>query len=322
MVNTPAVVANTDREWFDHFWSADGSRVLDEVNFWRPSAQSHFRALPPGGPFFLRLKHPINAIAGFGFFAVDAHMSPEMAWEIFAEKNGDPDRARFMQRIHRFRSYLRSGQERQTRADGPLSCLVLREVVFLPQSEWLPWERAEEWSPRVVDYKIYDLLTGPGRALATLLDRQGASPAPDLEPAFSPLSVRERPTVYRASSERVGQGTFRARLMMAYEGQCAVTGEHALPVLEAAHIQEYMSPASNHLQNGLLLRADLHRLFDRGYISVSPDLRLEVSPRLKTEFENGRIYYEMSGSRIHVPRNPNARPSPAALQWHRESVFR
>jgi putative restriction endonuclease len=102
-----AIVANTDREWFDHFSTEDELRVVDEVNFWRPSAQSRFRALPAGGPFFLRLKHPVNAIAGFGFFAVDAQMSPEMAWELFGEKNGDPSRERFMQRIRRFRAYLR-----------------------------------------------------------------------------------------------------------------------------------------------------------------------------------------------------------------------
>jgi len=295
--------------------------VIDEVNFWRPSSQSRFRALPTGGPFFLRLKHPLNAIAGFGFFAVDAQMSPEVAWEIFGEKNGDPDQQRFMQRIRRFRSYLRQGQARNVRANEPLSCLILREVVFLPQSLWIPWERAEEWSPRVVDYKKYDLAAGPGRTLAELLRMSLVAPAPDLARAFSPLVVRERPPVYRTVSERVGQGTFRARLMMAYESRCAVTGEHALPVLEAAHIQEYMGPASNHLQNGLLLRADLHRLFDRGYVTVTSDLRLEVSTRLKTEFENGKIYYEMAGTHIRIPQASDARPSHDALLWHAQNVF-
>jgi putative restriction endonuclease len=227
-----------------------------------------------------------------------------------------------MWRIRGFRAYLHKGQVRQERADEPLSCLVLRPAVFLPERDWIPWERYEEWSPRVVDYKKYDLTTGPGRALAELLRKPTAAPAPELVSTFTPLSVRERPAIYGYSSERVGQSTFRARLMVAYEGQCAVTGEHALPVLEAAHIQEYMGPASNHLQNGLLLRADLHRLFDRGYVTATSDLRLEVSSRLKSEFDNGRIYYEMAGRRLAAPRNPQARPSPEALRWHADNVFR
>jgi putative restriction endonuclease len=199
---------------------------------------------------------------------------------------------------------------------------VLREVVFLPHLHWLAWDRDQEWSQRVVAYKGYDLNTGPGLALADLLRLPYAAPAPDLAPTFSPLSVRERPAMYRSVAERVGQGTFRARLMVAYEGQCAVTGERALPVLEAAHIQEYMGPASNHPQNGLLLRADLHRLFDRGYVTITSELRFEVSSRLTSEFENGKIYYALAGSPIRVPKNAEARPSLAALRWHAEHVFR
>lgn len=317
-----AVVANTDGEWFDHFRPDDELRVLDEVNIWRPSAQNRFRALPPGGPFFLHLKHPVNAIAGFGYFAVETPMPPDLAWEIFGDVNGDPTYERFMQRIHGFRLYLRRGEVRSARASEPLSCLVLHPAVFLPNREWIPWERGESWSPRVVDYKRYVLNIGPGRVLAQLLRRPFATPAPELAQSFTPLAVRERPTVYGAVSQRVGQGTFRTRLLVAYDGRCAVTGEHALPVLEAAHIQSYMGPASNHLQNGLLLRADLHRLFDRGYVTVTPDLRLEVSPRLRSEFDNGKLYYQMASTRLALPRDPSARPSEAALRWHADNVFR
>jgi len=48
--------------------------------------------------------------------------------------------------------------------------------------------------------------------------------------------------------------------------------------------------------NGLLLRSDLHKLFDRGYVTVSPDLRFVVSRRIREEFENGRDYYARNGS--------------------------
>jgi putative restriction endonuclease len=71
---------------------------------------------------------------------------------------------------------------------------------------------------------------------------------------------------------RLGQGTFRIATIQAYERACAVTGEHSLPALEAAHIRPFAEGGTHDVSNGLLLRADLHRLFDRGYVTVTPKL--------------------------------------------------
>ena len=131
------------------------------------------------------------------------------------------------------------------------------------------------------------------------------------EPAFGNTSV----------VERARQATFKLRLLKAYQGRCAVTGEHAVPVLDAAHIQPYMGPGSNHLQNGMLLRADLYRLYDAGYVTLTPELRLEVSRRLKDEFDNGRTYYELAGQTVQIPAAAGAHASPDALRWHAEHVF-
>lgn len=60
----------------------------------------------------------------------------------------------------------------------------------------------------------------------------------------------------------------------------------------------------------------------RGYITVTPELRLEVSRRLKDEYDNGKVYYAMAGERINVPNNTQVRPSKAALVWHAQNVFR
>ena len=158
--------------------------------------------------------------------------------------------------------------------------------------------------------------------LAELLRRAHPDPVPDLQPAFLPLESDERERIEVVQALREGQGTFRLRLLRAYDGQCAVTGGHAVPVLEAAHIQPYLGPASNHPQNGLVLRSDLHRLYDGGYVTVTPDLRLEVSGRLREQFENGKLYYAMDGQRIHVPGDARFTPSPKALEWHAEHVYR
>ena len=99
-------------------------------------------------------------------------------------------------------------------------------------------------------------------------------------------------------------------------------GEHALPVLDAAHVQSYLGPASNHLQNALVLRGDLHRLIDGGDVAVTPDHRFQVSQRLKDEFENGHAYYALDGTKLVVlPCEPEERLSRQGLEWQASNVF-
>jgi putative restriction endonuclease len=312
-------VANTDRAWFDHFRPRDELARVDEVNFWRPLAQSEFRALQPGEPLFFRLKEPDAAVVGFGFFAVYARTSVSQAWELFGDKNGDPTRERFLQRIA---GYRRSANPLNDPSAAQLSCIVLRDALFLASRDWLRWGPDLGWQRNIVAFKGYDLTDGPGRLLKELLQRAHPEDVPDLVPTFAVSISDERLRKEREAVVREGQGTFRLRLLRAYRNQCAVTGEHATPVLDAAHITPYLGPRDNHVQNGLILRTDLHRLYDDGYVTVTPDLKLEVSPRLKEEFENGRSYYEMAGRSIVLPKRANEQPSRQALLWHADHIFR
>jgi putative restriction endonuclease len=108
----------------------------------------------------------------------------------------------------------------------------------------------------------------------------------------------------------------------AYERRCAITGERTLPVLEAAHIKPYGSGGPHELENGLLLRSDLHTLFDQGYLTVDADqLKVVVSSRIREEFENGRDYYHLHGRAIRLPRESDSLPSHEYLAFH-NSVFR
>lgn len=127
--------------------------------------------------------------------------------------------------------------------------------------------------------------------------------------AASPGDARTR--VLAAIVRRQGQPKFRQQLLMAYGGRCAVTGETAEAVLEAAHIEPYMGRHSNVVGNGLLLRADLHTLLDLHLIGVGADSRLVVSRRLdKTS------YVRMSGQSLHLPTSARARPSKRRLAVH------
>jgi putative restriction endonuclease len=108
----------------------------------------------------------------------------------------------------------------------------------------------------------------------------------------------------------------------AYGRACAVTNEHSLSALEAAHIKPYAEGGEHEVRKGLLLRSDLHRLFDRGYVTVRPERRQEVSPLLKEHFSSGKWYYPMHGGNVLVPKIPERQPDVELLRWHNERVFR
>jgi putative restriction endonuclease len=107
-----------------------------------------------------------------------------------------------------------------------------------------------------------------------------------------------------------------------YSRKCAITQERTLPALEAAHIRPYSEGGSHEARNGILLRRDIHSLFDLGYVTVTPQHRFEVSRRIREEFDNGRHYYALHGKEVEVPRNPVLCPDPAELAWHNKICFK
>jgi len=108
----------------------------------------------------------------------------------------------------------------------------------------------------------------------------------------------------------------------AYHRRCAVTGEKTLPVLEAAHIKPFFKSGPHLTSNGLLLRRDFHTLFDRGYITINEDYRIEVSKRIKEDYGNGRDYYAFHGKKLAVlPDKDQDKPAKQFLLWHNENVY-
>lgn len=185
-----------------------------------------------------------------------------------------------------------------------------------------------EGRPSTAFWRLVALVEGTVRARADF-DKEGLERPHELEGSsdFHPLESDEAEIRAARRRHRVGQRTFRARLLKSYGGQCAITREHTRPVLAAAHIQPYLGPRSNHLQNGLILTQEFHTLFDRGLVTVEPparrgdDYRLRVSNLLNELWNNGRRYREYDGRRLVVPERPELRPSREALEWHRDRVF-
>jgi len=107
---------------------------------------------------------------------------------------------------------------------------------------------------------------------------------------------------------RIGQGGFRELIADIYGRRCAVTRERTLPALEAAHIRPYSIGGKHRADNGLLLRRDIHTLFDHGYVTVTPTLHFEVSGLIRDKFENGRDYYALHGREISAMTSKQAAP--------------
>lgn len=130
------------------------------------------------------------------------------------------------------------------------------------------------------------------------------------EGVFSPASVSDaREIVIRAIVQRRGQDNFRFALIAAYNGKCCITGESCIQVLEAAHIVPYRGADTNHTQNGLLLRSDIHALFDLGLLAIDPDgFKVVVSTTVES------IHYRnLHGFQISLPVDPTDHPSREAL---------
>ena len=303
-------LATTDHEWFTFLRERQS---VDEVNFWQPSA--HGFSAPPGTPFFFKLKSPHNAIGGFGVLARYEAATVKLAWEAFGENNGAPTLDAMAARVGR---YARESSGKAHR----IGCIMISTPVFFADDVWIPQPR--NWRPNIVSGAGYDLDEGEGRRIWEECLARIAAASSSSNPLFALAAEPEvsRYGVPQLVRPRLGQDTFRVAVTGAYDGACAVSREHSLPVLEAAHIRPYGSDGGSHeVVIGLLLRADIHRLFDAGYVTVTPEHRFVVSQRLANECENGNAYYEMHGREIVLPKRIADRPDPELLRWHNENVF-
>jgi putative restriction endonuclease len=196
----------------------------------------------------------------------------------------------------------------------------------------------EDWAGQTVSGKRYDPASPVGRRIwRACLDRAAllnqaldiglptSTRQPGALPQLFQTDPAERYGSERTVRPRLGQRTFRYALEQVY-GQCAVSREHSLPALDAAHIVPYGDGGEHALGNGLLLRADIHRLYDAGYVTVTPDYEFKVSPRLREDYANGKVYYDLehqlTGRTIWTPDDPTLKPDPERLDQHARSRFR
>ncbi len=298
----------TDNAWF----SFQSQSAPDEVNFWQPRGIATYTALEPGALFLFKLKRPHHHIAGGGYFVKSTSLPLSIAWEAFGLKNGAARRDVFEQMI---RGLLANPTVR----DPEIGCTVLAQPFFWKRDAWIP--DPIEFATNIVRGRYYDTAEPSGarlwddvklRLTVPFGEQNRVSESGKAERYGSPVVVRPR----------LGQGAFRVLVTDAYRRRCALTGESTLPVLEAAHIQPYAENGPHDPANGLLLRSDFHKLFDIGLVTVTPDYRIEVSPRIREEWFNGKAYYRLHGQSLpRRPDHPDHQPGAVYLRWHNENRF-
>jgi putative restriction endonuclease len=234
------------------------------------------------------------------------------AWELLGPGNGAVTLADLRSQISRYHP-IGAGE------DPEIGCIFIRDPRFFPADPAAP---PPGFVASIVQGKGYNLQDSTlGNYFAELLQRLiGAAVEVDLsEPWHRPGPVFGDP---RLAPYRLGQQAFKAVVLDAYHRRCAITGTHIPPVLQAAHVRPVAEGGQHRLDNGLLLRSDVHTMFDRGYLGVDTRYRLAVSPRLREEFGNGDQFYAKAGQVIELPARRADRPHREFLEWHLDEVFK
>ena len=244
-------------------------------------------------------------------------MPVDWAWRAFGNENGVVNLAQLSDTISRYRE--RNGM---TSENPSIGCIALTDVFFFDESDWFD---APSWSNSIVSGKSFEIQSDEGRELyeqamirmmGKELDSQGFATEIDIPTEAGP---RYSQTM---TKHRLGQGSFRILVADAYQRKCAISGEKTMPVLQAAHIRPYSEDGPHQVSNGLLLRSDIHTLFDAGYITVTPDYRIMVSKRMNADYGNGKIYYAYQGKSLSVlPDSEPQKPSSEYLTWHNDCVY-
>lgn len=188
----------------------------------------------------------------------------------------------------------------------------VRHMQTILESVAIPWNSARHSSDEA-DNPGGNVTKEAYQDLLAALQRQAAEEE-EVEDRRAPSHDPSAEFVQRSIRLRRGQARFRDGLLRAYNGTCAVTGSTARAVLEAAHIVPFAEGGQAHTSNGLLLRADIHTLFDLRLIAMdSRDWTLLVDESLE-----GTEYSDMRGSVVWLPHDRQDAPNVGAIDWHRE----
>lgn len=291
-------IAPTDSTWFE---SLKVSELNSFVNFWTPTPWN-IKQLKIGDRLYFMLKSPIRKIGGFGEFVEYENLTGEEAWNKFGFRNGRLSKEEFVKSIQKY-IHKNSSKHRNNEIDinkYTIGCIVLMNCEF--------WDK--EHYRKADDYKIKF-----GKQVVTRKYFKVFDPFINIQKVTNKFNLINDPRkkIQREVNVREGQSIFKGDILKAYNNRCCISNEDIPELLEAAHIQEYRNPDSHHVQNGLLLRVDIHRLYDNGLIFIDRNFTIHVSNLVSTPF-----YRQYHGKSIMLPDSTSEHPSIEALELRRK----
>lgn len=310
------LVCKVQPEWHrivkDEYISAGSSAT----NFWslkqKDSAPDQELArVKPGSLVLQVLKQGGQYyIVGGGYFVKWVLLKPSKAWECFGVRNGRNSFAEMMQEIRE-----QGGDENS----DLISHILYGTFIFSNRDALpVPVEYTQEFDDN--DYRFLISTAQPiGRYLDHILRERRAG-----------LSAEEYSSdwrgIYYLAAKHVEHADidgFHAAVMAAYDFKCAITGDTSVPVLDVANIQPCYSKSFQSVQNGVLMRCDLHRLFSEGYITLSyvGDDAIEVRVSKSLASMGAESYLKYDHKRITLPQDRTAWPKREYLLWHNNKCF-
>ena len=286
---------------------------------YKPLSASSPRGWPESEVSELVLRFKTDPASATPLWRISSHQTARIGDRIYLFKQGNDPRGIFG--VGEIIETPRLQTDPDDIDGGPRHRAKIRfnRLVDPSQEFLLDYQTVQEIVPQTL---ITALASGNGvpEEVATALDSHispllAASPQITSEqaddPGFDPDSVTdERVRAFRAIRLRRGQPAFRAALLEAYGRRCAITGCAVEDVLEAAHITPYLGRLTNHVSNGLLLRTDLHTLFDCGLLAIDPQTRtVVIADALK-----GSSYAKVAGKGVRQPRDATCGPSKRNLE--------
>ncbi len=295
-------IAPTDLDWFQQLRQYP---VAGTINFWTPTPWG-VKQLKPGHLFYFLLKSPIRKVGGWGTFVAYEDLPASDAWNRYGLGNGVSNCTELVARTTK---YVSKHSKLLEPSENPvIGCILLENLVFLEDEEFIDLgEHGLEFPKQVVKLKYFE----EADSIPTSLREPAPTAQFELVP---PEKIRRRKF---SAKKRKGQADFTRKILMAYNKRCAITSETCLETLQAAHIQSYVNERSNHVQNGLCLRADLHQLFDNGLFTVNLDSTVGVSSQLRSSG-----YKFLNEVKVSFPAVPAKHPAKIALDFHKRFVFR
>lgn len=273
-------ISPTDNLWFNFLKS---NAFNSYVNFWTPTPWN-VKGLKEGDRLYFMLKKPIRKIGGFGEFVSYKNMTAEDIWDEFGFRNGCSSKENLFKTLDNY-IHRNSKSGKQENLHG---CIILKNCEFWDSEKYVEFDG---FPNQVVTIKYF-------------FDQDPFI----ISENFYSLIAEPREDYKIEMSSRKGQGSFKGKILKAYRNTCSVTGENIPEILEAAHIQSYKNIDSNHVQNGILLRVDIHRLFDNHLLCVGEDYKVKISSLLKDT-----IYWQYNGVVISLPSVEALHPSKEAL---------